>query len=186
MIEALTRASTGQPSRGWPEGGPRISLCSGFGTGPTGLAAFDAALREAGIANFNLILLSSVIPAGSELVDANTAADRPSPPIGDWGDRLYVVLADERVDRVGDEAWAGIGWVQAADGRGLFVEHHGTADRDVRNDIEASLQSLVAGRNEAFSPPQMRLRGGVCAGQPACSLVAAVYDAEGWDSAAGM
>jgi Pyruvoyl-dependent arginine decarboxylase (PvlArgDC) len=95
MIEVLTRASSGHASG---ERSPVIRLTSGFGTGPTRLAAFDAALREAGIANFNLILLSSVIPAGSELVDAGAAAEPRSPPIGDWGDRLYIVLADQRVD----------------------------------------------------------------------------------------
>ena len=39
-----------------------IYVSSGIGYGQTKLAAFDAALNEAGIANFNLIKLSSVIP----------------------------------------------------------------------------------------------------------------------------
>ena len=37
------------------------------GTGRTLLAAFDDALLAAGVANFNLITLSSVIPPGSSI-----------------------------------------------------------------------------------------------------------------------
>ncbi len=42
-----------------------IALAAGLGEGPTQLAAFDAALRDAGVANYNRICLSSVIPPGS-------------------------------------------------------------------------------------------------------------------------
>jgi arginine decarboxylase len=40
----------------------QIHVSSGRGEGPTPLAAFDAALRDAGVSNYNLIALSSVIP----------------------------------------------------------------------------------------------------------------------------
>ena len=39
-----------------------ITLSTGTGEGPTPLAAFDAALVDAGVADHNLICLSSVIP----------------------------------------------------------------------------------------------------------------------------
>jgi arginine decarboxylase len=70
--------------------------------------------------------------------------------------------------------------VQAANGKGLFVEHHGATEQAVRHDIQASLRSLVEGRDEAFSSPKMRVRGGICSGEPACALVAAVYQGESW------
>jgi arginine decarboxylase len=41
----------------------RIYVTTGKGEGPTPLAAFDAALIDAGIPNYNLIYLSSVILA---------------------------------------------------------------------------------------------------------------------------
>ena len=40
----------------------KIRLSSGRGEGPTPLAAFDAALLDAGVSNYNLLPLSSVIP----------------------------------------------------------------------------------------------------------------------------
>ena len=45
--------------------GMKIIVTSGTGEGPTSLAAFDAALLDAGVANYNLICLSSIIPPGS-------------------------------------------------------------------------------------------------------------------------
>jgi hypothetical protein len=50
-----------------------IYLSTGIGEGPTPLAAFDAALN-AGIANYNLIVLSSVIPARSVMRRAKFVA----------------------------------------------------------------------------------------------------------------
>jgi arginine decarboxylase len=67
----------------------RIPVVGSTGTGLTELAAFDAALLAAGVADRNLIRLSSVIPPGATI-------EQPSSPIespGGWGDRLYVVLA---------------------------------------------------------------------------------------------
>ena len=42
-----------------------IYIASGVGIGKTPLSAFDAALKDAGVYNFNLITLSSVIPPKS-------------------------------------------------------------------------------------------------------------------------
>ena len=115
-----------------------------MGEGPTKLAAFDAALCDAGVANFNLIYLSSVIPPHSDIqvsVDGSVRVE------GEWGDRLYVVMAEQRTDVMGEEAWAGVGWVQQEhDGRGLFVEHHGFSELKVRGDIKASLGALCDAR----------------------------------------
>ena len=38
---------------------------SGIGKGETALSAFDAALKQAGVYNYNLICLSSIIPPGA-------------------------------------------------------------------------------------------------------------------------
>lgn len=164
---------------------PRLALarviptCTGAGSGPTKLAAFDAALRDAGVANFNLLVLSSVIPAGS-LVTADRRSIDPGRHIGEWGDRLYVVMAERRVDTLGEAAWAGIGWVQDETGRGLFVEHEGSSEQSVRNDLEASIGAIAAARGTGFGPPRMRIRGIVCEDEPVCALAAAVFKAESW------
>ena len=101
----------------------KLYLASAIGRGSTELGAFDAALFRAGVANLNLVRLSSVIPPHSDVVVAGNA---PVPVVGTRGDRLYVVFAEQRTSTPGTPVWAGVGWVQdATDGRGLFVEHEG-------------------------------------------------------------
>ena len=155
----------------------KIQIVSGTGTGPTQLAAFDAALRSAGIANFNLLTLSSVIPPATELSEVSAEQVVLD---GAWGDRLYVVLAESHAIRSGTEAWAGLGWVQDAEqGHGLFVEHHGDSRRVVQQDITASLGSLMEGRGLALEPKQT-VTGIACTDQPACAVVAAIYRSASW------
>jgi arginine decarboxylase len=159
--------------------GLTIELATGVGRGPTAIAAFDAALREAGVHNYNLLRLSSVVPPGSEIQVLDGAAK----PSGDWGDRLYVVMACEHASLPGEEAWAGIGWVQQAGSRkGLFVEHEGPSEQMVRNAIELSLDALTEGRSdETFGPHHQVLRGAVCEdGEPTCALAVAVFESQGW------
>lgn len=160
-----------------------INLTAGIGTGPTKLSAFDAALNHAGVANYNLIRLSSVIPPSSEII----VHDGPIPKIpGQWGDRLYVVMAEERVDTPNTEAWAGIGWVQEKDsGRGLFVEHQGKSQKYVEESIRQSLNALMATRNVDFGEIHMKVAGRICKHEPVCALVVAVYQADAWQDAGG-
>jgi arginine decarboxylase len=155
-----------------------IEVASAIGTGGTTLAAFDDALLRCGVGNFNLIRLSSVIPPETDVVPA----DGPCDVMGAWGDRLYVVMAEERVDRAGREAWAGIGWVQhEKSGRGLFVEHEGLSEDQVRDDIERSLSALVEARPTVeFGPMRSVVHGARCDGEPVCAMVVAVYEAQGW------
>ncbi len=168
------------PAVARPRAGLTIEIATGVGRGPTAIAAFDAALREAGVHNYNLIRLSSVVPPASEIkvLAEGTAAKPP----GDWGDRLYVVYAAQEATLPGEEAWAGVGWVQQAGTRkGLFVEHEGPSEQMVRQAINLSLESMTEGRpDESFGPPRAVVRGAVCEGEPTCALVVAVYESQGW------
>ncbi|MDQ3573546.1 MAG: pyruvoyl-dependent arginine decarboxylase [Actinomycetota bacterium] len=155
-----------------------IEVTTGVGSGPTKLAAFDAALRGAGVANFNLVTLSSVIPPGTDVAPVEEGASRSR---GEWGDRLYVVMAEMRVDEPGEQAWAGVGWVQEpCSGKGLFAEHEGQSEAVVRHDLEASLASLADARPEIFGPPGYAVEGTVCGDEPACAVAVAVYGAAPW------
>lgn len=160
-----------------------IHITSGIGSGPTSLAAFDAALNHAGIANYNIIKLSSVIPPSTTL---HTRKEGPVPADimpGIWGDRLYVVMAEQREDRPNAEAWAGIGWVQdKKTKKGLFVEHEGNSETMVRRDIEQSLNALMATRNVDFGPVQMHVVGKTCVHTPICVMVVAVYQSSDWQN----
>ena len=155
-----------------------IQITWGTGKGATTLAAFDAALFDAGIANHNLIHLSSIIPEGFspsvEKPDLNYA--------GGFGDKMYVVMADRRETRKGHQAWAGLGWVitEEQPRRGLFVEHCGESEEEVIILINKSLASMVKYRKEAYGPVQHKAIGIACDDEPVCAVVAAIFDTEGW------
>lgn len=155
----------------------RIQISSGVGTGPTEMAAFDHALVKAGVANFNLIYLSSVVPPGSELI----VQDHPIHPKGSWGDRLYVVMSQIRTSQRHQEAWAGIGWMQdPKTQQGLLVEHEGHNETEVRADIESSLKALAKNRKMKFGPIDMRIAGARCEDLSICALVVAVFESSPW------
>jgi arginine decarboxylase len=159
----------------------KIHIGSGVGAGPTTLAAFDAALNDVGIANYNLLRLSSVIPPNTELEIHKNGINKKMP--GEWGDRLYLVMAEIRVDTPNAEAWAGIGWVQDKEtGKGLFVEHEGHSEASVRRDITNSLNALMATRNIDLGPINMHVVGRTCVHQPVCAMVVAVYQASDWQN----
>jgi len=164
----------------------KIYLASGLGNGPTKLAAFDAALNDAGVANYNLLRLSSVVPPGSKIIPSDSPIPEEVMP-GQWGDRLYVVIAEKRVDTPNAEAWAGIGWVQdEKTGKGLFVEHEGESEKHVRRDIQQSLEALMATRNVDFGEIHMQVVGKTCTHHPVCALVVAVYQASDWENTAQL
>jgi len=153
-----------------------IRVSKSVGSASTCLAALDAALYEAGVANFNLLALSSVIPAGASVVEKQPEIE------GGWGDRLYVVMAHHTASTVGEEAWAGIGWIQEEDGerRGLFVDHHGSSEAEVFEQIHASLESMQQYRPQRLGPVQHVIRGTRCSGRPVTALVAATYVSQPW------
>jgi arginine decarboxylase len=155
-----------------------LYVSSTVARGRTELAAFDRALINVGAANFNLIRLSSVIPPASSVIDV---ARCPEFPGARWGDRLYVVYAEQRTSQPGTEVWAGVGWVQDPEsGAGLFVEHEGGDESAVRGDIAASLDELQVSRGVDLGPPNVRVIGGLCTGEPCCALVLCAFATEGW------
>ena len=142
------------------------------------MAAFDSALRSAGVADHNLIRLSSIIPPRSVI----EICDSEDQLRGTFGDALYCVYAVGLATERGDEAWTGIGWSRATDGsgRGLFVEHTGHAEEQVRTMIMASLTDMAHGRSDTFAFEQLVVSSARCSGQPACSVVVATYRTAGW------
>ena len=156
-----------------------IRLSAASASGRTELSAFDAALRRTGCGNYNLVRLSSVIPPDAELV-LETEVDEPAE---EWGDRLYCVYAAQTATRPGRQAWAGVGWVRVvdSDGRGLFVEHEGGSEDEVRSLIAASLHDMCADRPEEFTVPESQVIGTECDGYAAvCALVVAKYQVQAW------
>ncbi len=175
---ALPRpASQASPSE---PAGLEISIRTGSGSGRTPLSAFDSALQSAGVADFNLVTLSSVIPPGSRLRHVSNTLP------GGHGDLLFCVRAEAYAEQIGDTAWAGLGWCVDETGGGLFVEHHGASEASVAQQIELSLGDMNAKRGGRYGPVQMALASAESAGEPACAVVVAAYRVASWfDDPAG-
>jgi len=164
----------------------RIHIVAGHGRGQTALSAFDAALAEAGILNYNLSHLSSIIPPGSTV----EVVKRYDAPEDDYGKMLYLVIAEIRSDVLGKTIGAGLGWYQWGDGRGVFAEHTEITDNpdaevleaDLRRKVERTIQDLCDFRHVPFDARQLNARFATnrVSDEPACALVAAVYKAQGF------
>ncbi len=160
----------------------RVVLCTTAGTGRTELSAFDAALVRAGIGDYNLVPLSSVIPRGAELVEREAY----EAPAETFGQRLYVVRAEQRSSLSGEWVAAGIGWTQTDDNRGWFVEHEvvardrAAAERDLNALIADSLSDLCEHRG--LPAPKVRSISTIAqvVDRPVCALAVAVCACEGW------
>lgn len=159
-----------------------IRITKGTGSGPTPLSAFDAALYAAGIGNYNLIHLSSVIPPNHipvlRQVEDNERVDT-------YGTRLYLVYAAQTISTRGMSAYSGLGWVLTEEDptRGLFVEHIGHSEQEVQRQIEETLTSMVSYRKEKYGPINSAITGVECVDKPVCAIVAAVYENEPWSAA---
>lgn len=163
----------------------KVIVSPGSGTGDTTLSAFDCALKNAGIHNFNLIKLSSIIPPQTELIEEKYKPDEDS-----FGNKLYVVLAEERTDLLGRSIAAGIGWYQWGDNRGVFAEHHDIvealnakeAERNVARKLESTIRNLCEFRNIPFNRRKLKtaISSKEVKSKPTCTLVAAVYKSEPW------
>lgn len=162
-----------------PPVGPRITVRTGRGTGRTRLSAFDAALREAGVADLNLVTLSSVVPPGSTVVESHE-------PLGHThGDRLWCVLASAGSEQHGEVVWAGLGWArETRTGAGVFVEHHSGSEEALRAQISLSLEDLCASRGWGEVTSGTVVSSAQCVDDPVCALAVAAYEVQGWGTSA--
>ena len=158
--------------------GPLIRLSTGVGSGPTRLAAFDAALVAAGLAGYNLLPLSSVIPTGARVVVVEPADQIR----GEHGDILYCVYATAAALLPGAQGWAGVAWALRDDGSGggLFVEHHADTEAALQADLGATLGAMIAGRPEQYTEAGRLVARAASSGEPAVAVVVASYRTSGW------
>lgn len=120
-----------------------IRVAWGTGTGPTATSSFDAALADAGVHDYNLVGLSSVIPPDATVETVGTAPD-----LGPTGAALYCVESRETLVSGADgDACAGLGWARDGSGRGLFYEAGGGDADAVRRTVERGLDHGMALRD---------------------------------------
>ena len=152
----------------------RIEVVKGVGSGKTSKSAFDAALHDAGISNYNLICLSSIIPQESsvKIIHKRELFEN------EYGNILYVILAKMEQVEIGKHANAGLGWAQQKDGRGVFVEHYAESEDDVKKLINLSLGELVKRRKGEFGEFDHLTASIECKECPVCALVVALYSSQ--------
>lgn len=144
-----------------------IRVAWGSATGPTTMAAYDAALADANVHNYNLITVSSVIPAGPPVERVGTAPD-----LGPAGESLTIVRGRATVEPGSDDpAVTGIGWIRSDSGRGLFYEASGSDPARVETEIR---DGLAAGRE---------LRDWAFEGEPTVQIETAAPDPEAYATA---
>jgi arginine decarboxylase len=154
-----------------------IKVTYGAAEGLTKLSAFDKALFNAGIGNYNLIRLSSVIPDGS-----NVNIEKINWNYREHGYRLYVVLSKCFETIRNNYAYAGLGWITQRThiGKGFFVEHCNSSEEGVKNKIIKSLKDFQEYRKEEYGNIHYKIVGIKCRDRPVCSVVCAVFKSESW------
>lgn len=116
-----------------------IRIVWGTASESTAMASYDAALAGANVHNYNLVSVSSVIPATARIEAVGDAPD-----LGPAGERLTVVEGRATVAPGRSEpAVASLGWDREPGGPGIFYETSGTDERAVEGRIE---DGLAAGR----------------------------------------
>lgn len=97
-------------------------LTRGVGVHREKLVSFEMALRDARIAPFNLVPVSSILPPHCELVDVAEGLSHLSP-----GEIVFCVLAREATNQPGKVVFGSIGMAIPAnpDQHGYISEHHG-------------------------------------------------------------
>jgi len=125
----------------------RMFFTKGVGKHRHNLQSFEAALRHAGIAHFNLVRVSSIFPPGCKIVSRSRGLSDLLP-----GQIVHCVIAEARTDEPNRLVCAGIGLALPADAEkyGYISEHHGfglTEKRcaDLVEDMAASMLATTQG-----------------------------------------
>jgi arginine decarboxylase len=115
----------------------------GVGRHKNNLESFEAALRSAGIAECNLVKVSSIYPPGCKIISRRAGLSRLVP-----GQITFCVMAEERTNEPSRLVSAGIGLAIPAKGEqfGYISEHHGFGmkERKVADYVEDMAASMLA------------------------------------------
>ena len=158
----------------------KIKVVNGIGFGHTELSSFDSALKDSGVYNYNLIYLSSVIPENAEVEVLGKIFENT----GKVGDRLYVVIAQERSSIPGEAIGAALGWYQFGPEGGIFVEHHAkgvnpaVVKRKLEFLIEYSVRDLCVSRGINYEKEKLNTNMAITVveNKPKCAIVLAVFE----------
>lgn len=124
-----------------------IFLTRGVGRHKEKLASFELALRDAQIAEYNLVRVSSILPAGCKVIPRREGVKKLHA-----GQVLYTVVAESATDEPNRLIASSIGVAIPRDTNqyGYLSEHHGHGETDERageyaEDLAAQMLATVLG-----------------------------------------
>ncbi len=127
--------------------GQKIFFTKGVGIHKERLASFEAALRDAGIAPFNLVMVSSIFPPGCKKISREEGLKFLKP-----GQIVYAVMARNETNEPNRLIAASIGCALPADSNqyGYLSEHHSCGETDQKagdyaEDLAASMLATTLG-----------------------------------------
>ena len=125
----------------------KLFLTKGMGKHKEKLTSFEMALRDAGIAGFNLVRVSSIVPPGCRVVSKSEGLKRVKP-----GQIVYVVLSENASDEPHRMIAASVGLAipKNKTQHGYLSEHHsfGQTERlagDYAEDLAAYMLATILG-----------------------------------------
>ncbi|MBI2450031.1 MAG: arginine decarboxylase, pyruvoyl-dependent [Candidatus Nealsonbacteria bacterium] len=125
----------------------KFFLTSGVGVHKDQLSSFEAALRDAGLAPFNLVSVSSILPPSCKKITWQKGLELLKP-----GEIVFVVLARNHTDEPNRLIAASIGCAVPANNKryGYLSEHHPMGETrekagDYAEDLAASMLATTLG-----------------------------------------
>ncbi len=125
----------------------KVFFTKGVGTHKDKLQSFELALRKAGIAQCNLVTVSSILPPHCKIIPRAKGVDMLSP-----GQITFTVMARIDTNESGRQIVASIGLAQPAEGHkyGYLSEHHtfGQTEQfagDYAEDLAATMLATTMG-----------------------------------------
>lgn len=125
----------------------KLFLTRGLGVHREKLTSFEMALRDAGIANFNLVRVSSIFPPHCQIIPKEEGLALLQP-----GEIVFVVLAEMATNEAGRRIAASIGVARPTDAgqHGYLSEHHtyGQTEKeagDYAEDLAATMLATTLG-----------------------------------------
>ena len=125
----------------------KFFLTKGVGVHKDYLTSFEAALRDAGIAHFNLVSVSSILPPGCKKITREKGLKLLNP-----GEIVFVVMARNAINEPNRLLSASIGCAVPADNKkhGYLSEHHSFGEihekcGDYVEDLAASMLASTLG-----------------------------------------
>ncbi|UCF69751.1 MAG: arginine decarboxylase, pyruvoyl-dependent [candidate division WOR-3 bacterium] len=125
----------------------RIFLTKGVGKHREKLTSFEAALRDAGIAPFNIVRVSSILPPGAKILARSKGIQQLSP-----GEIIYAVVAESSANEPHRLLAASIGVAIPSDRSqyGYLSEYHSYGETETRagdkaEDLAAQMLATTLG-----------------------------------------